>query len=154
MRTIQRRTIANGAIERVEETTISHRRYVGPWGGMMQLSIEGVTELSERLGDHSLGMQAVRVLIACMMSCGRDNEVRAGRKDLSRQLGMTESNVHKALHDLVACGFLEKPELRYSPYVISPRFFWRSNTADLKKALADRGMLNRSGMMKPKAKAA
>lgn len=149
MNTIQRRVVSHG-VERIEETNVQWRRYVGPWGVLMQLSGEGIAELSARLADKSLGMQAIRVLFACMSSANRENEVRAGRKDLSQELGMAESNVHKALQALVECGFLEKPKLRYSPYVISPRFFWRSTNAELKQALASRGMLDQRGMMKAK----
>lgn len=150
MNTIRRRTVSAG-VERVEETNVQWRRYVGPWSVLMQLSGEGMAELSARLADKSLGMQAVRVLFACLLSASKENEVRAGRKDLARELGMAESNVHKALRDLVACGFLEPPTLRFAPYVISPRFFWKSNTGDLKRALAARDMLGRDGLMKPRA---
>lgn len=114
----------------------------------MQFSGEGLAELGERLADHSLGMQAMRVLLACVQTADRQNRVLAGRKDLARQLGMAESNIAKALKELVACGFLEPPALRYSPYTVSPRFCWKSNTGELKRALAERGMLDKDGLMR------
>lgn len=127
--------------------------YRGPWRSLMMLSGEGIAELSARLADRSLGMQAVRVLIAMLLSVKLHdgNEVRAGRKDLARELGMTESNVAAALRRLIDCGFIEPPKLRFSPYTISPRFAWYGSTKDLKVALDERGMLSRDGMMKPRA---
>ena len=150
MRALQRRRV-EGGVEVVTETNVQWRRYVGPWRVLMQFSGEGLKELAERLTDHTLGMQAVRVLLACLQTTNRENQVHAGRKDLARMLGMPESNVAKALTDLVEAGFLERPGLRYSPYVVSPRFFWRGNTGDLKRALSERGMLDKNGMMGSRA---
>jgi hypothetical protein len=114
----------------------------------MQFSGEGLVELRLRMSDGSIGMQAMRVLLACCEHTDKQNRVEAGRKDLSRILEMPESNVARALKALVDCGFLEPPDLRHRPYVVSPRFFWRANTGDLKRALAARGMLGKDGMMK------
>ena len=86
----------------------------------MQVSFEGMAELRERLADHTLGMQAVRVLLEMLQHMNAQNECRAGVKDLARLLEMNQSDVSKALKRLVECGFVEAPALRFSPYVVSP----------------------------------
>ena len=144
---------ADGEVVR-EETERDHyhppRRYRGPWSIMMQMSGEGLRELEECLTRHDFGMQAVRVLFAMLgsLEVHGGNRVRAGRKDLARLLEMDEAAVSKAIKRLVECGFVEAPALRFSPYVVSPRFAWNGTTHDLKTALGDRGMLDRRGMMK------
>lgn len=114
---------------------------------MMQISIEGMAELRERLADHSLGMQAVRVLLEMLEHMNRENECRAGVKDLARLLEMDQSDVSKALKKLVECGFVEAPSLKFAPYVVSPRFAWKASVDKLKAALKDRGMLDERDMM-------
>lgn len=120
----------------------------------MMISLEGFDELHERLTDRSLGMQAVRVLVAMVKTVERDNIVRAGRKDLARMLEMDQSDVSKAMKSLIEAGFIERPKLRFDPYRISPRFAWRGSTTELKRALHDRGMLDARGMMKSRQAAA
>ena len=116
----------------------------------MLFSQEGMSELQERLSDRTLGMQAVRVLWAMLNSVELhgDNRVRAGRKDLARILDMSESNVSGAIRQLIDCGFIEAPKLRFDPYTVSPRFAWYGRTEDLRAALKQRGMLDGAGMMK------
>ena len=137
------------------ETTrfVAPVRYGGPWEVMMLFSGEGMDELHERLADRSLGMQAVRVLFAMLrtVKLHDGNRVQAGRKDLAKMLGMTESNVSGAIRQLVDCGFVEPPKLKFSPYTISPRFAWYGKTEDLRDALKARGMLAENGMMQPRA---
>lgn len=148
--TIQRR-LENGVEthrETVHEIFSEKRRYAGPWRGMMQISFEGMAELQERLADHTLGVQAVRVLVLMLEHMDRNNECRAGVKDLARLLKMDQSDVSKALRKLVDCGFVEAPRLRFAPYTVSPRFAWKASADKLKAALASRGMLDKTGMMK------
>ena len=153
MRTVIERRVENG-VEIESRTTreifMTPRRYLGPWRGLMQISFEGMHELHERLADHTLGMQAVRVLLAMLQHMESDNACRAGVKDLARLLEMNQSDVSKALKKLVECGFLEPPEMRFSPYRVSPRFAWKASVDKLKAALKDRGMLDDRGMMKSK----
>lgn len=146
---------AGAVVYEHRETTrfLKNPKYAGPWEVMMMFSGEGVNELDARLADHSLGMQAVRVLFAMLKSVEihDGNRVRAGRKDLARMLGMNEANVGKAIRQLIDCGFVEQPKLKFSPYVISPRFAWYGRTEDLRCALRDRSMLDeKTGMMAAK----
>lgn len=155
MKSMVTRTVSagKGVIETHTETErFLLGRYHGPWKVLMMISGEGVAELEARMADRSLGMQAVRVLFAMLgtVKLHGGNQVQAGRKDLARQLGMTESNVSAAVKKLVECGFVEPPRLRFSPYTISPRFAWYGATKDLKVALKDRGMLGVDGMMRAK----
>lgn len=127
--------------------------YRGPWRFMMMFSGEGLSELRERLADRTLGMQATRVLFEMVASVDvhEQNKVRAGRKDLARLLDMDEAAVSKAIKKLVECGFVEAPKMRFDHYTISPRFAWCGHTHELKRALAERGMLDEKGMIRPAA---
>ena len=49
----------------------------------MLLSKDGLRELDARLADGSIGMQAVRVLVAMATSSDYENRVRMGQKDLA-----------------------------------------------------------------------
>lgn len=155
-RVITRERNEAGAVVYQHEETVRWLRpkgYTGPWKVMMMFSGEGLAELSARLADRSLGMQAVRVLFAMLESVELhdENRVRAGRKDLARALAMQETNVSGALKQLVECGFIEPPKMKFAPYTISPRFAWYGTTDDLRAALKHRDMLDTNGMMKAKA---
>lgn len=155
-RIITRERDASGAVVYQHEATtrfLPVPKYGGPWEAMMMFSSEGMEELQARLSDRSLGMQAVRVLWAMLNSVELhdNNRVRAGRKDLARILGMQEANVSAAIRQLVECGFVEPPKLKFAPYTISPRFAWYGRTEDLRSALKQRGMLDQNGMMQSKA---
>ena len=104
----------------------------------MLLSAAGLDELDLRLADRSLGMQAVRVLVAMARSCDYENRVRAGQKDLAAHLGMDQSDVSKAVRALVSCGLIEQPESSRGYYRISPWLLWKGSARTLKQALAER----------------
>lgn len=97
---------------------------------------EGLAELEERLNDRSLGMQAVRVLMAMLNSAGYENLVEASQKDLSIRLGMSLSEISKASHALMACGMIERLANRRGWYRINPRLAWKGNVESLEQALA------------------
>lgn len=121
----------------------------------MMFSGEGLSELCERMADKTLGIQAIRVLFGMVASVEvhSDNKVRAGRKDLARQLDMDEGAISKAIKKLVECGLVEPPKMRFDHYTISPRVAWYGNGPDLKRALAERGMLDSKNMIRPRAAA-
>lgn len=147
----QRMDVDGKVVETERDTTrFVGERYRGPWRGLMQISVEGMLELQDRMSDRTLGVQAIRVLWAMLNSVQvhDGNRVHAGRKDLARILAMDESDISKAIRKLIDCGFVEQPKFRFSPYVISPSFAWYSRTPDLKRALKDRGMLGKDGMMR------
>ena len=106
--------------------------------GFMLLSVAGLDELDNRLADRSLGMQAVRVLIAMARSCDYENRVRAGQKDLAGHLNMDQSDVSKAIRALIGCGLVEPPESSRGYYRISPRLLWKGSARTLKQALTER----------------
>jgi len=106
--------------------------------GFMLLSIAGLDELDRRLADRSLGMQAVRVLVAMARSCDYENRVRAGQKDLAAHLEMDQSAVSKAIRSLITCGMIEAPESSRGYYRISPRLLWKGSARTLKVALTER----------------
>lgn len=145
------RDVAGAIVYQHEETTrfTARPRYGGPWEAMMMFSNEGLAELHERMADKAIGMQAVRVLFAMLKSVDLhdNNRVRAGRKDLARMLEMSESNVSGAIRQLLACGFIEKPQYKFGYYTISPRLAWYGKVEDLRCALSTRGMLDEHGMM-------
>lgn len=104
-------------------------------GGFMLVSKNGLAELGARLADRSLGMQAVRVLLAMAENCDFENRVRTGQKDLSRILEMDQSDVSKATKALVECGMVEKPENSRGYFRINPNLLWKGSGKTLKKAL-------------------
>jgi hypothetical protein len=106
--------------------------------GFMLLSVAGLDELDLRMADRSIGMQAMRVLVAMARSCDYENRVRAGQKDLAAHLDMDQSDVSKAIRALIACGLIEPPEHSRGPYRISPRLLWKGSARTLKKALDER----------------
>jgi hypothetical protein len=151
-RVITREVDVAGSILREHQTTtvfVSPSRYGGPWSGMMMFSQEGWAELDARLADRSIGMQAVRVLVAMLRSVEvhDNNRVRMGRKDLARELGMYPANVSAAIRQLVDCGFVEAPQYKFGYYTISPCFAWYGKTDALRDALRARGRLDDKGMM-------
>lgn len=110
--------------------------YVGD--GFLLLSIAGLAELDNRLADRSLGMQAVRVLVAMARVCDYENRVRAGQKDLAAHLKMDQSDVSKAVRSLIACKMVEPPEHSRGYYRISPFLLWKGSGRTLKKAMESR----------------
>lgn len=157
-RTITQTIDASGKVivTDTDTTRFLHDRYRGPWSGLMQISLEGMMILEARMADKTLGIQAVRVLWAMLnsMQVHDDNRVKAGRKDLARILAMHESDISKAIRKLVEIGLVEPPKLKFGYYTISPRFAWYGRTVDLRRALADRGMLDNRGMMMAAKRAA
>ena len=105
-------------------------------GGFMMLSKAGLRELDLRLADRTLGMQAIRVLIAMAQSIDYENRAHMGQKDLAAHLGMAQQHVSASIRDLVACGFLERPETSRGYYRISPRLLWQGSARTLRAALA------------------
>ncbi len=104
----------------------------------MIFSKAGLRELDRRLADRSLGMQAMRVLVAMATSIDFENRVRMGQKDLASHLGMDQSAVSKAVRDLIESGLVEAPAWSRGPYTISPRLLWQGSAKTLKKALEER----------------
>lgn len=103
----------------------------------MLLSKRGLRELDLRLADHSLGLQAVRVLIAMASAADFENRVRAGQKDLAHHLAMGQSDVSKAIRKLVELGFVLDPEWSRGPYRLSPHLLWQGSAKTLKRALGE-----------------
>jgi hypothetical protein len=121
----------------VEKRTRAAHPYVA-LEGFMILSVTGMKELDRRLSDRSLGMQAVRVLIAMATSCDYENRVRRGQKDLAAHLDMDQSDVSKAIRVLIECEFIERPQTSRGYYTISPRLMWKGSSRTLKLALQER----------------
>lgn len=149
---ITRETNGDGEVVYEHEATTRYvrgPRYAGPWRGSLMLSREGLHEVVERMRDHAVGLQATRVLLVMLASLRvhDGNRVPLGRGDLCRETGMSASNVSASLKKLVECGFVEPPPYRHSPYVISPRLAWFGTVEALRLALAERGLLDRQGMM-------
>ena len=107
-------------------------------GSFMMISQRGLSELEERLADRSLGMQAVRVLMAMLNSATYGNLVEASQKDISLRLGMSLSEVSKASHALMDCGLIDRMANRRGWYKINPRLAWKGNVESLEQALKAR----------------
>lgn len=116
-----------------------------------QVSFLGLRELEERLADRSVGMQALRVLTAMIAACDYENVVHKGQKDLARELSMAQQDVSRAVRSLLECGFLEQPGSSRGYYVVSPRLCWKGGEESLRRALADRKMLDKDGYLAPRA---
>lgn len=114
----------------------------------MLASYVGLEELAARLGDHTLGLQAIRVLLGMMAECDYENRVRAGQKDLARKLGMQQSQVSRAIRDLIACGFVEQPDNDRGRYLVSPKLCWKGDEDSLRRALSDRNLLGADGCLR------
>lgn len=93
-------------------------------GAFMMISKRGFAELGERLADRSLGMQAVRLLVAMIVSLDYENRVETTVKDLAGQLRMSPQEVSAAAKKLVECGFAERIANRRGWYRISPQLLW------------------------------
>lgn len=104
-------------------------------GGFMMISKAGLSELERRLADRSLGMQAVRVLVAMLDSADWENRVEASQKDLALNLGMSLSEVSKASRALLACGLIDRLVNRRGWYKINPRLAWMGSVESLNLAL-------------------
>lgn len=128
--------------------TFRQWRRTHPWGVFMQMSCQGLAELEMRIADHTLGIQAVRVLMYCLHKTEWQNRVSVGRKDIAAALKMDPADVAKALRKLVDSGFIEKPQTRHGHYTMSPRFVWMGNLQDLRVALSERDMLDARGFMR------
>lgn len=102
----------------------------------MMLSQDALGELQERLADKSLGMQAVRVLVAMMQSLDWENRVEEPQKAIAARLGMSPQEVYKASKALVDCGFIQRMVDRRGWYRVSPRLCWKGNVKNLEKELA------------------
>ena len=101
----------------------------------MQLSQDGVAELSGRLADHTLGMQAVRVLLAMIEELDWQNRCEAPQKELAFKLGMSAQDVSKASTALVETGFIERMANRRGWYRVSPKLCWKGDIKDQRAAL-------------------
>jgi len=101
----------------------------------MMLSQQGLTELGERLADRTIGMQAVRVLIAMMRQMDWENHVNPPAKEIAFGLGMSHQEVYKACRVLLDCGFIERMTNRRGWYRVSPRLCWRGSVKNLEKEL-------------------
>ena len=101
----------------------------------MMLSQEGLEELQERLADRTLGIQAMRVLVAMMQSLDWENRVEPPAKELAARLNMSVQEVYKASKVLVECGFIERMANRRGWYRVSPRLCWKGSVKNLEKEL-------------------
>lgn len=128
--------------ERVEVRQFIERRPrpKSPYGkGMfMMISTRGIGELQERLADRSLGVQAMRVLLAMLESTTYDNLVEASQKDLAVHLDMSSQEVSKASRALLQCGMVDRVRSRRGWYRINPKLAWKGNVESLEQALAVR----------------
>jgi DNA-binding MarR family transcriptional regulator len=97
----------------------------------MMISQNGLAELQERLADRSLGMQAVRVLVAMLESVDYENRVWASQKDIALHLKMSSQEVSKASRALTDCGFVERIANRRGWYQISDRLAWKGSVERL-----------------------
>ena len=112
------------------------QRAQSPYGvHYMMLSQRGVSELSRRLADHSLGMQAVRTLVAMLEHMDFENRVEISQKDLALELEIDQSALAKASRALVEYGFIERMANRRGWYRVSPRLCWKGSTKTLTKEL-------------------
>lgn len=118
--------------------------------GFLQFNVEGAAEVELRLRDHSIGLQAMRVLMTMCARTDYENRVQTSQKELGLMLGMSSPELSKACRTLLDCGFIERMSHR-GWYCVSPRLMWRGSTKNLRKALAERGMLDPNGMMTGRA---
>jgi hypothetical protein len=102
----------------------------------MMLSQDALVELQERLADKSIGMQAMRVLVAMMQSMDWENRVEEPQKAIAARLGMSPQEVYKASKALVDCGFIERMTNRRGWYRISPKLCWKGSVKNLERELA------------------
>lgn len=117
----------------------------------MIASYVGLQELEARLADRSVGVMALRVLLAMMADCDYENRVRGGQKDIARRLNMAHQHVSRSISDLIATGFLEKGQNARGGYTLSPALCWKGDEASLREALAARGMLDAQGCLRARA---
>lgn len=103
----------------------------------MMLSVGGVSELTARLVDGSLGMQAVKVLMGMIQCADYENRIEASQSKLCAMLDMSASNVSKASRQLMECGFIERSRYRRGWYRLSPKLAWKGGATNLEKALKE-----------------
>jgi transcription initiation factor IIE alpha subunit len=117
---------------------VEHRkRAKSPYGEhFMMLSQRGVAELAQRLADRSLGMQAVRTLVAMLEHMDFENRVDISQKDLALELEIDQSALAKASKALVECGFIERMANRRGWYRVSPRLCWKGSAKNLEAELS------------------
>ena len=127
------------AEERVEVRQFfeSRRREKSPYGvHFMMMSQRGLTEVGERLADHTVTMVGVRVLVAMLRHMDFENRVDISQKDLALDLGISQSDLSKASRLLVECGFIERLANRRGWYRVSPLLCWKGSVKSLGKELA------------------
>lgn len=103
-------------------------------GLFMLVSLGGLGELDARLADKTIGMQAMRVLLAMLGCVEYGNRVQKSQKELAAHLAMSPSEVSKASKRLVDCGFIERLPNRRGWYRIDPRFGWKGDVESLSAA--------------------
>lgn len=106
-------------------------------GAYMMLSVGGVGELRERLVDGSLGMQAVKVLMAMIECADYENRIEADQSRLCEMSGMKQSAVSRASRQLMDCGLIERSKYRRGWYRLSPNLAWKGGATNLEKALKE-----------------
>jgi hypothetical protein len=107
-----------------------------PYGTQfMMLSQRGVTELSERLADHTITMVSLRTLVAMMAHMDWENRVEISQKDLALELGVAQTHLAKASRTLMECGFIERMANRRGWYRVSPRLCWKGDVKHLAREL-------------------
>lgn len=104
----------------------------------MMLSQDGLAELEGRLADRTLGIQAIRVLVAMMQGLDWENRVEPPQKEIAFRLGMSVQEVYKASKVLVECGFVERMANRRGWYRVSPKLCWKGSVKNLETALTER----------------
>lgn len=110
-----------------------------PYGAsFMMLSQRGVAEIGERLADRTLGMQAMRVLLAMMSHMDFENRVDASQKELSITLNIDQSSLAKACKALIECGFIVRMANRRGWYRVAPQLCWKGSVRTLGEALKEK----------------
>jgi hypothetical protein len=114
------------------------RKTRSPYGTrFMMLSQRGITELSERLADKTIGMQAVRTLVAMLAHMDWENRVDVSQKELAIELGIAQTHLAKASRALLECGFIERMANRRGWYRVSPRLCWKGDVKHLARELRE-----------------
>jgi len=126
------------AEERVEVRQFfeGRRRERSPYGvHFMMMSQRGLSELGERLADHTITMVSLRTLVAMLRHMDFENRVDISQKDLAAEVGTSSGELSKACRALMESGFIERWANRRGWYRVSPRLCWKGSVKTLKAEL-------------------
>ena len=114
-------------------------RAKSPYGeNFMMLSQRGGAELGERLGDRTVTMVGLRVLVAMLRHMDFENRVDISQKELALELEIAQTHLAKASRTLMECGFIERMANRRGWYRVSPKLCWKGSVKNLERELAER----------------